>query len=506
VSVLDVQGNAMVIRVVYDGPPFSGKTTTLRALSADLSRPLETPQEAAGRTLFFDWVDYTGGRFEGRPIRCQVVSVPGQRALRERRRRLLADADAVVFVADTGRLGLDLSLQYARELREFLARAEAPQPGVVVQANKRDVEDALEMPEVIAAFRKQGLEVGFVESTATTTAGVKEAFVFAVRLALDRARALARAGRLATGRPEVDTAEDLLEQIEPGASAGAFGRGAHARGAPTASLIDAALCGYPAQRESGAAAAARTRDDHDASQDRLPDPDVPSGLIWPPIQGRIMLQQACARLPPMAQSDAAGDITIVSGTGWRVYSRAADVFDEAETGRKALAQWARLHVRNSQWIAQRRSVVLSPRVGERWRLWQVVGEERSLQDALLADSAQISVAECVDRLVSASRQLIDATAAFRSATVRLPATLGTISADGTQPRYIGLMPACDDAACCAVDVDVDGLLSQHMSESIRSLLASRPAGTLAAGLHATAERSPRSRIVAECLRRLCAAN
>src|SRR5690606_19480358 len=121
VSVLDVAGNATVIRVVYDGPPFSGKTTTLRALSADLARPLETPQEAAGRTLFFDWVDYTGGRFEGRPIRCQVVSVPGQRALRERRRRLLEDADAVVFVADTGRLGLELSLQYARELRELLA-------------------------------------------------------------------------------------------------------------------------------------------------------------------------------------------------------------------------------------------------------------------------------------------------------------------------------------------------------------------------------------------------
>lgn len=472
-SVLDVQGNAMVIRVVYDGPPFAGKTTTLRALSADLSRPLETPQEAAGRTLFFDWLDYTGGRFEGRPIRCQVVSVPGQRALRERRRRLLAEADAVVFVADTGRLGLDLSLQYARELREFLARAEAPQPGVVVQANKRDVEDALEMPEVIAAFRKQGLEVAFVESTATTTAGVKQAFLFAVRLALDRARDLARAGRLATGRPEIDTAKDLLERIEP-----------------------------------GAVAATRARDDHNASRDWLPDPDVPSGLIWPPIQGRIMLQQACAGLPPTAQSDAAGDITIVSRTGWRVYSRAADAFDDMETGRKTLAQWARLHAWNSQWISQRRSVVLSPRAGERWRLWQVVGEERSLQDALLADSAQISVAECVDRLVSASRQLIDAIAAFRSATVRLPATLGTISADGTQPRYIGLMPGCDDAGCCAVgfDVDVDGALSQHMSESLRSLLANRPAGTLAAGLHAAAERSPRTRVVAECLRRLCAAN
>ncbi len=481
-SVLDVQGEAIVIRIVYDGPPFSGKTTTLRVLSADLGRPLETPLEAEGRTLFFDWLDYTGGRFEGRPIRCQVVSVPGQRALRERRRRLLAQADAVVFVADTGRVGLDLSLQYARELREFLARAEAPQPGVVVQANKRDVEDALEMPAVVEAFRKQGLEVGFVESTATTTAGVKQAFVLAVRLALDRIRELARVGGLAANRLDIDTARELLEQLEPGAVVRDLG---HATAPAQCALTP-------------------------AGPEQLPDPDVPSGLIWPPIQGRIMLQQACAGLPASAGCEAGGDIGAVSRTGWRVHSRAADVFDSLETGRSVLVEWARLHVRNSQWISQRRSLVLSPRSGEQWRLWQIVGEERSLEDVLSTGSAQIPVAECVERLVEVSRQLLEAIAVLGRASVNLPVTLQNVSADGASPRYIGLMPSVGGPARVPgeveADIDTDAVLARHMSGPIRSLIDTQPAATLAAVLRAAAERSTvRTRALAECLQRLCAA-
>ena len=45
-AVLDVEQNAVVIRIVYDGPPEAGKTTSLRALSASLARPMTTPAES----------------------------------------------------------------------------------------------------------------------------------------------------------------------------------------------------------------------------------------------------------------------------------------------------------------------------------------------------------------------------------------------------------------------------------------------------------------------------
>src|SRR5262245_24504994 len=105
-AVLDGDAGEIVIRVVYDGPPEAGKTTSLRALATSLAQTTQTPHEDGdGRTLWFDWMEYTGGRYQGCRIRCQIVSVPGQVAFAKRRRRLLADADVVVCVADSSPSG-----------------------------------------------------------------------------------------------------------------------------------------------------------------------------------------------------------------------------------------------------------------------------------------------------------------------------------------------------------------------------------------------------------------
>lgn len=79
--------DAVVVRLVYDGPPRSGKTTRLGALAAGLGRTLVSPEEAQGRTLYFDWLEHVGGRFEGVPIRFQILSVPGLDSLEARHHR-----------------------------------------------------------------------------------------------------------------------------------------------------------------------------------------------------------------------------------------------------------------------------------------------------------------------------------------------------------------------------------------------------------------------------------
>src|SRR6188472_2918680 len=113
---IDRERGVLVVRVVYDGPPLSGKTTTLRSLAQGLGVPIVSPEEQDGRTLFFDWVDYVGGLFEGRQIRCQIVSVPGQQELAKRRRLLLESADAVVMVGDTRAAAIDTTYGLLREL------------------------------------------------------------------------------------------------------------------------------------------------------------------------------------------------------------------------------------------------------------------------------------------------------------------------------------------------------------------------------------------------------
>ena len=151
-AVLDADASEIVIRVVYDGPPEAGKTTSLRALAGSLSQSTVSPEEdAGGRTLWFDWMEYTGGRYEGCRIRCQIVSVPGQRELTPRRFRLLKDADAVVYVGDSTRARLRESLEGLREMMRFMERTAKPPIGVLFQANKRDLTHALPLEELVDA-------------------------------------------------------------------------------------------------------------------------------------------------------------------------------------------------------------------------------------------------------------------------------------------------------------------------------------------------------------------
>ena len=149
-AILDTTANEIVIRVLYDGPPEAGKTTSMRALATSFGQTSVTPEEdAGGRTQWFDWMEYVGGRFEGCRIRCQIVSVPGQRELGHRRRTLLASADVVVFVGDSTPARYGVSLEYLAELRELLPRDAAP-IGIVFQANKRDAPGVAPLDDVRA--------------------------------------------------------------------------------------------------------------------------------------------------------------------------------------------------------------------------------------------------------------------------------------------------------------------------------------------------------------------
>ena len=459
-ALLDEKRETLVVRIVYDGPPFSGKTTTLRALSNGFSRTLESPEEHDGRTLYFDWLDYTAGRFEGRPIRCQVVSVPGQRSLIARRRRLLRDADSIVFVADTGSLGLNLSLRYAQELRGLINSFDQPHPGIVIQANKRDVDDALPVPEILNGFRSVGVEAALVETSATSGSGVREAFLFGVRLALDRARELNARGLLRSGRPHIDSSGDLLRELTgsdaderqgstptrpPG---GPIGQGRAPPPTPAPNSVGAILREGLAS-EHGLLASAQVRH----SDISLPDPSAPSGLIWPPVEGRIIVQQALAATKLEIRQLPSGDCCVDSPNGWRLHSRARDLFSDQNNARSALVEWARLHVRNQSLLSERRCVVLS--VDEdRWRLWQIVGQARSLEEFLTFETDETSVRKAAAALLVAATKLIAAAQTFDDATIALRADLRTVAAESAEPRYVDLMPAFDAVRTTGAQPDV----------------------------------------------------
>jgi hypothetical protein len=354
-ATIDPRSNELVVRIVYDGAPLAGKSSSVRALGRGLGGEVITPAEVNGRTLYFDWLDYTGGLFEGRRIRCQIVSVPGQATLAPRRRHLLESADAIVFVGDSSPEGFEADRSYLAGLVQVLAGVSAPPVGVVLQANKRDHANAVPVSAIREMLDAVGLRAAVVESIALESNGVREAFVFAVRLALDRVRELMRTRELETVKPSVDGADDLLRALQV--------RENGAMDLAASKLVHTPLAEVRAVAEL-------VRNAGGCSVPSIPDDRVASGLIWPPIGGRTILHEV-AQTPISLRRTGEGDWLGEAGNRWRLHSAAAAVFREVEQGREELVQSARTLAAGGRSASNDRCLALAADGYGAFRLWHV---------------------------------------------------------------------------------------------------------------------------------------
>jgi hypothetical protein len=173
---------------------------------------------------------------------------------------------------------------------------------------------------------------------------------------------------------------------------------------------------------------------------RPPDAQVPSGAIWPPVEGRaILCELAQLALAPRRLGN--GDWAAGLGCGWRVVSNGDAVFASLDQGRTALIQWARLHAGAAGAISPRRCIVLADDGARGWRLWQIVHADDSLRELLeraLLEYAGDPLVFCLSRT---AQLLLDAHERLARLTLALPCNLDTIGSSGIGPAYIGLMPA-----------------------------------------------------------------
>jgi signal recognition particle receptor subunit beta len=148
-------------KVVYVGPSGSGKTTTIRALhdrlSPDTHGTILAPTEPDGSTLFFDLLTIELGTLEGRSIRLQLLSAPGDPVRAELRQTVLRGADGVIFVADSSPERMEANGEALVALQadlEVLGLAAAIP--VVFQYNKRDLPDAVSEDALNQAVNPHG--------------------------------------------------------------------------------------------------------------------------------------------------------------------------------------------------------------------------------------------------------------------------------------------------------------------------------------------------------------
>lgn len=148
---VDFAERRLTLKLVYYGPPLSGKTSNLRALHAAVDKlnrgRLMTLDTRDDRTLFFDLLPLFF-RSSGFAFQIKVYTVPGQPVHEATRKVVLAGADAVGFVADSHPDSRERNHQSWQNLMTNLKTLGLEEVPVVVQYNKRDLPDAVPLAEV----------------------------------------------------------------------------------------------------------------------------------------------------------------------------------------------------------------------------------------------------------------------------------------------------------------------------------------------------------------------
>lgn len=211
------------LKIVYFGAAGVGKTTNLERLRAKTSTNQEShPSDLVSldndgdNTLMFDWTPIRAGHGASYDVRLQVYAIPGKPKQESTKRRLLRDADGIVFVLDSGPDKLAANRTAWQELSEHLqalglSRDRVP---LVIQLNKRDLPNAMQGDDLRARLGMGGYPI--VEAVAKGAAGVGPTLLDITRRAL---RSLSDVTRTGGGEP-LTAAE--ISRIESAALPEAF--------------------------------------------------------------------------------------------------------------------------------------------------------------------------------------------------------------------------------------------------------------------------------------------
>jgi signal recognition particle receptor subunit beta len=180
------------LRILYDGSGLAGKTTNLVRLAEQFPGETEAVMispdtEDGGRTQFFDWVVLRTGKIDGYPLRCELLTVPGQFVYADRRMHLLQGADVIVCVCDSSEDAIQkmrVGISFQREAMAHLGRDSVP---VIVQANKQDLPNALSVREIASILELP--ESSVVPASTASGEGVRPTLLAALHAGVRMLRA-----------------------------------------------------------------------------------------------------------------------------------------------------------------------------------------------------------------------------------------------------------------------------------------------------------------------------
>jgi signal recognition particle receptor subunit beta len=429
-AVFDLRERRICVRIVYDGFAGAGKTTNVRQLAAlfaaQRKTELYTPAEVDGRTLFFDWLQIHGGVVCGFPLLCQVITVPGQVVLSERRRHLLSTADAVVYVADSGGASLALARDGLTTVDE-VCRARVEAPPLVIQANKQDQDGAVAGAVLLEHIGRAGTPC--VEAIARDGIGVVDTFVRAVRELTRRLQQRIERGEdMKMAVMPVEGPRAVLAQLEALAIDPEWAAEMLLEQAANAFVALGTVASPLPEDAPGPVV--------DETSAPFPRPDVPPGFVWPAHTGRARLRALAGALD-VVPLDHDGD-AIAMSSGFRLVTSRADHFMDVDAAKQAIVRTARERTQLGSLLAPETVVVLQPaNDGESW-LWTIVPSLPSVREWLAGATSE---AERRARLEKLAVAMSDALSFAMRHGLALDLSPERFGIDDDTIRYLGALTA-----------------------------------------------------------------
>ncbi len=191
-ATIDESKNEIHIKLVFWGPPSSGKTTNLKFIHKKLSPSqrgeLINCKMGDDEALFFDFTPLNIGDVYGKTAVFHLYALPGEIESIQSKKALLSGADGILFVADSSPEALEGNAKSMKELRQGLESLgiEPDDLPITLQLNKRDIEGAASEEEIKETLRSP--DCPSFEATAIDGKGVLDSFTNVSKLSLRKVK------------------------------------------------------------------------------------------------------------------------------------------------------------------------------------------------------------------------------------------------------------------------------------------------------------------------------
>lgn len=178
-SFINEQSKEVNLKVVYYGPAFCGKSTSLRHIYQNVKEKergeLVSLSNGKDKTLYFDFLPLDLGKVKKYQVRLHLYTMPGDVPYRAARKIISKGVDGVIFLADSALARLEDNLHSMMELKELIEEdgGDFENLPMVIQYNKRDLPNAVAVDELKRLLNPRKLPD--FETVATQGKGVFEA-------------------------------------------------------------------------------------------------------------------------------------------------------------------------------------------------------------------------------------------------------------------------------------------------------------------------------------------